>query len=277
MNLLYLLAPFTLELIAFFVALLLKRDDIADVAWGPVVFCAGIALYLTWPQSLGAEEAATLSLFESVQGVALLLTALWAGRLTLHLAIRLSAFPEDRRYKALRSSWGESDAAGMKLYQRRFLSIYLLQGVLSFLAALPLALLLWMEPQPLGTIALVGFLFSLLGLLLESYADFTLLSFKLRRARAICEELMRDLVEDDQARAVLVAGSRRSQESIYKGGVWGYVEAPNYLGELLFWLGLCFVLLQETLLYAFLGLLSPLFLLLSMRFLSGAKRRQELH
>jgi steroid 5-alpha reductase family enzyme len=113
------LLTFVHSVIWFIVALLRKRNDVADVAWGFGFLIAAAA-------SFAANGAA----FDR----GLLVTALvavWALRLSIHIHGRNRGKGEDYRYLAWRREWG-----GWFLV-RTFLQVFVLQWLLMLLVALP--------------------------------------------------------------------------------------------------------------------------------------------
>ena len=119
---LFLLLPLILLYMTFWfgVAVWRKRNDLADVAWGPAfVLAAGVSLFfspqLTWRSEL---------LFA--------LTTIWAIRLSTSIGARNWKKTEDFRYRKWREEWGKS------VIWRSFLQVFVLQGVILFIVGLPL-------------------------------------------------------------------------------------------------------------------------------------------
>jgi hypothetical protein len=102
----------------FAVALALKRNDVADIAWG-----LGFVL-VAWTGFAFSEQSARSLLVNA------LVTA-WGLRLAWHIARRNLRKPEDARYAAWRQEW-----TWFRL--RSYLLIFLLQGVLLYAIALPI-------------------------------------------------------------------------------------------------------------------------------------------
>jgi steroid 5-alpha reductase family enzyme len=101
----------------YVVALWLKRNDVADIAWG-----LGFVLlaWLSFP-------AVTWS------GKSLLVTSmvtLWGVRLSIYLLLRVKSSPEDFRYHTWRKQW-------KFVALRSYLQVFLLQACLLFIIALP--------------------------------------------------------------------------------------------------------------------------------------------
>lgn len=137
----------------FFVSLLAKRNDIADVAWG-----------------LGFIVVSWLSYYFGTQSFGLLIVAvcitIWGLRLALHIYTRNTRKKEDYRYAAWRLEWGKW------FIVRSYLQVYLLQGVFMFLILTPVLGLAsgqntshqWQWYHTLGIIVwAVGFFFEAVG------------------------------------------------------------------------------------------------------------------
>jgi steroid 5-alpha reductase family enzyme len=94
----------------FIAAVIKKRNDIADIAWGIGYILICLYLFLCYESS-----AVNILLYT-------LVTA-WGLRLSLHIYSRNTNKTEDFRYKAWRDEWGRS------FYWRSYLQVFLLQGV----------------------------------------------------------------------------------------------------------------------------------------------------
>ncbi len=102
----------------FIISVWLKRNDIADVAWGP-----GIALASWSAWYLAGQPATTTTL------VVLGLVSIWATRLGVRIYRKNKRKGEDARYARWRADWGRS------FYFRSYLQVYLLQGALMVVVA----------------------------------------------------------------------------------------------------------------------------------------------
>lgn len=106
----------------YVVSLLLRRNDVADIAWG-----LGFIL-MAWC-------AYVLSGTYHVVGLLLnLFVTIWGFRLALHIFMRLMKKGEDARYAAWRKEW-----KFVKI--RSFFQVFFLQGVLLFVIVSPILLL----------------------------------------------------------------------------------------------------------------------------------------
>lgn len=146
----------------FVVSLILKRNDVADVAWG--LGYALICLYLV----LKREPA------ETAWWVYALVTV-WALRLSGHIFLRNRGKSEDFRYKQWREEWGRW------FYLRSFFQVYLLQGFFMLVIAAPV-IAAGLAP-PAGTGFWQGFalgagtLFWAVGMFFEAVGDHQLARF----------------------------------------------------------------------------------------------------
>ena len=105
----------------FVMSIAWKRNDIADVMWGPGVFIAALTALLATGDTVSTAPLAYL-----ICGFILL----WAARLALQIGSRfLFKSKEDARYAAWRKSWSF-------FYLRSYLQVFLLQGLLMILVAM---------------------------------------------------------------------------------------------------------------------------------------------
>jgi steroid 5-alpha reductase family enzyme len=143
----------------FIAALLRRRNDIVDIAWGPgFLVVTLVALASQRPPS------ARLILIAA-------LVALWALRLALHIASRNRGKSEDFRYAAWRREWGKW------FYVRTFLQVFMLQGV--FMLAISAAIVVVGADGggPLGWLDALGVGVWLLGFVFEAVGDRQLAAF----------------------------------------------------------------------------------------------------
>jgi steroid 5-alpha reductase family enzyme len=115
----------------FLISLIKRRNDVADVAWG-----VGFVL-LAWTSFF-------LSGGSGARGILVgILVSIWGLRLSWHIHARHRGKPEDFRYMTWRREWGKW------FYARSYAQVYLLQGALLFLVALPV---LMINRRPGGTV-----------------------------------------------------------------------------------------------------------------------------
>jgi steroid 5-alpha reductase family enzyme len=153
------LVIFTFVTALFVLSLIIKRNDIADIAWGTGIFIVAIVGYLNGPQN-------TLTTALTV------LAALWGIRLTLRILLRNIKKSEDPRYKVWRDTWGKW------FYIRSYLQVYLLQGFLmivvgySFIHAST-----YSSSLELDALAIFGLTLWVIGYFFEVVGDYQLDKF----------------------------------------------------------------------------------------------------
>ena len=215
--------------LVFFLALKLQDNSIVDVAYG-----LGFVL-------IGWSGWTAYGSFESRQLLLLAMISLWGLRLAGHIVMRKqNEDGEDPRYRQWRESWGKT------FVWRSYLQIYLLQGTVIYLVALPLLLAINNAGGPLGWIDMLGVLVWLVGFAFEAIGDWQLLQFK------------RD------------PGNRGR---IMQSGLWQFTRHPNYFGEATLWWGVFLVALGAPL--GWLAIISPLLINFLLLKVSGIPMLEE--
>lgn len=144
----------------FLISVEIKRNDIADVAWGlGFVMMAGVSFFIS-----GQTSIRSILVF--------VLISVWGLRLAWHIHKRNHGKPEDYRYRKWREDWGKW------FYLRSYFQIYMLQGVLLFIIVSPVILMNESEEAGLGIFDFVGILVWLTGFLFETIGDAQLASFR---------------------------------------------------------------------------------------------------
>ena len=159
--------------------------------------------------------------------------SLWATRLAAHLIARHKrSKSEDARYKAMR------DAGGSSFWWKSLFTIFTLQAVIHWLVSAPVLLTVIASNQPPSASMPPLFAFGLaifaVGFLIETIADWQIDQFK------------RDVPES----------------GLFQSGLWGLSRHPNYLGEMIIWIGLG--LSAYAISGSILALISPVFLIIVM-------------
>jgi steroid 5-alpha reductase family enzyme len=144
----------------FLAALKLRRNDVADIAWG-----AGFVL-LTLAGQFAAGDVSARGLLVSA------LVILWGLRLSFHIARRNRGKSEDPRYRKWREEWGAFATV------RAFLQVFLLQGYLTIIVLLPVTYVLAHPGSPLTALDAVGVAVWLTGFCFEALGDWQLAIFK---------------------------------------------------------------------------------------------------
>ncbi len=176
----------------FLISLIKRRNDVADVAWG-----LGFVL-LAWTSFFLSGRSGARGI---VSGI---LVSIWGLRLAWHIHARHRGKPEDFRYMAWRREWGKW------FYARSYAQVYILQGALLFIVALPVLMINRSPGSTFGFLDVIGVCVWLLGFVFESVGDAELARFK----------------RDPQNRG-----------KILQGGLWRYTRHPNYFGEVVLWWG----------------------------------------
>jgi len=182
--------------VATWAASVRRRDvSIVDGVWGFLVLVPAVVTAAVVPQA-GPRA-----------GVVLALAALWALRLSGHIAWRHRGQPEDRRYQAIRRR-NEPHFAWKSLYL-----VFGLQALLGWIIAAPL-MAAAASPAPWGALDAFGLALFAFGLAFETVADAQLARFR---------------------------GDPRNRERVMDRGLWRYSRHPNYFGECCVWWGLWLV------------------------------------
>lgn len=179
--------------LVWLVSLALRDAGVMDVAWGPgFVLAAGTAAVAGGVQSVRG-------------GLVLALTAVWAFRLAGYIFVRNRGRGEDPRYARWRRE------AGPAFWWRSYFKVFLLQGVVLVVVALPLLVAVTApEPTTLTPFDLAGIGLWLAGFLFEAVADAQLRRFKRRP---------------------------ENRGKVMTTGLWRYTRHPNYFGEAVLWWG----------------------------------------
>jgi steroid 5-alpha reductase family enzyme len=177
----------------FIAAQIRGRNDIADVAWG-------LGFILAAAVSLVAGGIFTLRglLISS-------LVLIWGIRLALHIHKRNSGKGEDPRYRKWREEWGRW------FVLRSFLQVFMLQGILLLMVAIPIVFANTEPAAPLGWLDFLGITVWLTGFCFEAVGDLQLLRF---------------------------IRTPTNKGRLMTTGLWRYTRHPNYFGEVTLWWGI---------------------------------------
>ncbi len=212
----------------FVLALAVKDNSIVDIFYGTVFLVGGWGAYL----SHGSGHPRQLLL--------LALVTAWGVRLAVHLFLRKKGHGEDFRYAQWRQDWGRT------FVWRSYLQIYMLQGSVVLVVALPLLLAVNSPGGALNHLDAFGVGIWLAGFLFEAVGDWQLLRFK------------RD------------PGNRGR---IMRYGLWTFTRHPNYFGEAVLWWGIFLVGLSAG--NGAYGLVSPLLIGFLLLKVSGIPMLEE--
>lgn len=212
-----------LYFLAFFVlGQILKNNSIVDIGWGMgFVLLAGYSLVRA-------------GLFDAR---AILVTGLifaWGLRLFLHILRRNLGKGEDFRYAKWRQEWGKW------VVVRAFFQVYMLQGAVMLLVALPILLINSFPREGLGPWDYLGLVVWLVGYFFEVVGDRQLAAFK---------------------------SKPENRGKILSTGLWRYSRHPNYFGEAALWWGIALLALSVP--HGYYGLISPVLITYLLRYVSG--------
>lgn len=159
------------------------------------------------------------------------MVCLWAGRLGSFLFGRIHKVGKDKRFDKLKNSFV------------RFLGAWTLQGLwVTFTLAAALAGITSVKREPIGVLTMFGTLIWLFGFLLEIIADHQKSTFK----------------KDPENR-----------DNFIQSGLWSISRHPNYLGEIILWVGVSMVAIPVLQGWQWAMLSSPLFVVLLLIRVSG--------
>ncbi|AGM25366.1 DUF1295 domain-containing protein [Spiroplasma chrysopicola] len=218
-----------LNLVFFAIAFLLKSDAFTDITYA-LTFVLTTSIILGWKQNF--------SLFQIVLYV---LVLLWAIRLGTYLLIRIIKIKVDHRFDKMRNSFW------------KFLGFWILQAISVFIIVLPTTFVLFIDGSYFDSTNYYTFIFvgiSLFGLLYETIGD---------------------------AQKFIFFQNKKGE--FIQTGLWKNSRHPNYFGEIVFWMFLTIAFLfnlilknysdNKMILLQLLWLLSPLYILLLLNFVSG--------
>ena len=209
----------------YVVALILKNNGVADIGYGVAFIVVILATYFIALPQLSIGTA-----------LVLVLPVVWGLRLALRIGRKNVGKPEDFRYKAWRDAWGST------FVWRSFLQVYMLQGLVVFVVALPATLTLAFPALlPQLTLIYAGAALWCVGFFFEAVGDYQLDSFITNPA---------------------------NKGAIMTRGLWHYTRHPNYFGESLMWVSLALIGLGASSV-GIVGVLSPILITYLLLFVSG--------
>jgi steroid 5-alpha reductase family enzyme len=211
----YLLIALGINILMFIPAFKFKTDKLTDLSYS-LTFIVLIILTLL------------LSQFSNYKLILTLMVIAWGLRLGIFLFIRIRKMKRDKRFDGMRESFF------------RFLKFWVLQGLAVWVILIPA---LFFINSEINKIIWVGVFIWILGLIIESTADFQKYQFK---------------------------QNKKNKDKFIQTGIWKYSRHPNYFGEILCWIGIyVFVFSSLTLSQKIIGLASPLFIIILLLFVTG--------
>ena len=167
----------------------------------------------------------------------LALVLIWAGRLGTFLFTRILKEGKDGRFDELKPNF------------LSFLTVWTLQGLwVSLTLAAALVIITTSAKVPLGAFALVGFTIWLIGFAIEVVAD---------------------------AQKSKWRTNPENKGKFINVGLWSRSRHPNYLGEIIIWIGVAIIALPVLQGWQFLALISPVFVTILLTRISGVNMLEE--
>lgn len=156
---------------------------------------------------------------------------LWGVRLGTYLLIRIWKTGRDKRFDDKRDHFW------------KFLGFWLLQGLTVWVVMIPATLMLYAETTTVSALTIIGGVIWITGLLLETIADYQKYTF---------------------------INNPKNTGKWIQSGVWSISRHPNYLGEIMVWVGLyLFSVCSLTVPEKLIALVGPLFIAGLIIFVSG--------
>jgi steroid 5-alpha reductase family enzyme len=204
-------AVIALGILLWLVSLAVRDSSIVDIAWGPLILAIGLTYFLT----TGG--------FASRRTLIVACVALWATRLAWYIGRRNLGHGEDFRYAAWRRQYGD------RWWWFSYFKVFLLQGVIAWIVALPLFYAI------------------------TSDAPVTLTMWDWAGAGLFAAGFLFEAIGDEQLRRF--KADPRNQGRVLDTGLWRYTRHPNYFGEAVLWWGLGLIGAATPL--GWIGLLGP--------------------
>lgn len=162
----------------------------------------------------------------------MLMVCMWAIRLGSYLYSRIRQMGVDTRFDEMRPHWN------------RFIKFWMLQAGSIWIIALPFIIGLSNAPDDssLSMIQYIGFGIWIIGFLMETIADLQKSKFK-----------------KDPANKNMFMGQ----------GLYSIIKYPNYLGEMLVWIGIFLYVCPWLTGWAWISIVSPLWIIVLLLWISG--------
>ena len=162
-----------------------------------------------------------------------LLIVVWATRLGIFLLRRVKAAGSDGRFDDLKDF---STFFMVWNLQALWITFSLLSSLIIFTSSHP--------EENLGTYDYIGIITWIFGLFIEVLADKQKSDFK---------------------------NNNSNKNKFISTGLWKYSRHPNYLGEIILWSGITVIAIPLFSGWSWLGLISPIFVFIMLKFISGVR------
>ncbi len=207
-----------INLLMFIPAYKFKTDKLTDISYSVTFVVLGIFGLM-------------LSNLMLPQIILFLMILLWAMRLGGYLLTRIQKIGKDNRFDSMRSSI------------IKFGSFWVLQGFTVFVVLIPGSYFFNADSSQLTLLSFIGIAVWLLGLIIETIADYQKTTF------------------------IKQVANKGKWVNI---GLWKHSRHPNYLGEILVWIGVyLFILPALNTAQALIGAISPVFIAFLLLYVSG--------
>jgi len=202
----------------FIPAFIYKTDKLTDLSYSISFIILALITFL----------GSTGTLFHIVL---LSIITIWALRLGIYLLIRIRKISRDKRFDGVRENFW------------KFLKFWVLQALAVWVILLPSISIFSIEEPVFNTLAYIGLTIWLLGLIIETFADYQKYTF----------------INNEKNKGMWI-----------DSGLWKYSRHPNYLGEMMIWIGVYIFTLSSLVgILPFVMLASPLFIIFLLLFGSG--------
>ncbi len=205
-----------LQCILFIPAYYFRTDKLTDFAYGLTFIFIGL-FYLFFNETSFLKFVMTFIIIT------------WALRLSIYLIIRIKKIGRDTRFDEIRKN------------PIKFGKFWLFQGILAWIIMLPAVLFLQSEFIDFNFLVILGLFIWLVGMLIESIADYQKFKFK---------------------------NHDKNKGKWIDSGLWKYSRHPNYFGEMLIWVGV-YIFAFSSISNWLIALISPISIILILRYVSG--------
>ncbi|MFC2134095.1 DUF1295 domain-containing protein [Bacteroidota bacterium] len=212
----YLFASMIFQIVMFIPAFIFRTDKLTDLSYSLTFLF--LALFAFFTNSFSVPKL-----------ILLIIISIWAMRLGAYLFIRINKTGKDARFDSMRNKFFS------------FLGFWLLQGLTVWVVILA-SLNFFINDYYSLTLLTAGLVIWLVGLLIESFADYQKFNFK---------------------------NNLKNKNKWISSGLYKYSRHPNYFGESLCWIGIFIFAFQGFNITSLISLASPLFILFMLLFVSG--------
>ena len=187
------LAIFIFIVLMFIIATIKKDNSKVDIGWGLGFIVLDLATLITSDQF----TPQSLLLF--------FIVLVWGLRLAGYIFKRNYGTGEDYRYVQMCQAWGKW------VVPRAFLQVFMLQGMLMYIIALPFLVVNSCPEGDINVLSYIGAALWAIGFFFEAVGDAQKSEFKKNPA---------------------------NNGRIMQSGLWRYTRHPNYFGEAVMWWGI---------------------------------------